>query len=351
MKIGVIGCGKIATTAHLPALLAIPEAEIIAVADLDEKRAIKVSKKYGISKHYKDFKDMLKDETIELVDVCTPAKTHANVAIEAASYGKHILVEKPISSSIPDAVRMIEAAKSNSVKLCVVQNFRYFPAMQQMKRSIVEGSVGGVVSMEGICHQHFPLKWSPRTWWFDEGGVIFDVGVHMIDSIIWLFGTEPKSVYAVGGDYLNEMNCINQASVIIDFGNQKAALCNFSWLTGRTIFSINVHGTGGHLFSDMCYNHSNEVHGTPTPLDDAKGFISKMSTFARDVSSGKFFLNSMAYHKPLMKDFIECIIKNKREPVTGKEALLSLGVAQAILQSTKTNDKVDINQSFLSGYT
>jgi predicted dehydrogenase len=347
MKVGIVGCGKIATTAHLPALSTISEAEVVSVSDLNENRALKVAKRFGVAHHFKDYKEMLKDETIDIVDICTPAKTHADIAVDAAASGKNILVEKPISSTIPDALRMIDAAKSNGVKLCVVQNFRYFPAMQQMKRTILTGKVGDVVSIDGVCHQHFPLKWSPRTWWFDEGGVIFDVGVHMIDAVLWLFGRDPESVYAVGGDYLEGMNCINQACVVIEFARNRAAMCNFSWLTGRTIFGINVHGTGGHLFSDMCFNHYTEVHGTPTPLDDARGFISKMSTFGRDVSSGKFFLSSMAYHKPLIEDFIGRIKSKKPEPVTGREALLSLAIAESILQSIKKRDKVHI-KSLLS---
>jgi predicted dehydrogenase len=343
INVGLVGCGKIAKRAHFPAFSELPDANVISVADLNEARALFVSKKFGIEHHYKDFKDILKDETIDVVDICTPAKTHANIAVEAASYGKHLLVEKPIASTISDAIRIIDAAKSNGVKLCVIQNFRYFPAMQQMKRTISEGRIGNVLSIDGVCHQHFPLKWSPNNWWFDEGGILFDVGVHMTDAVVWLFGIEPKSVYAVGGDYLNGMNCVNQASAIVDFGKQRAAMCNFSWLTGRTVFNVNIHGTGGHLFSDLCFNHYNEVHGTPTPFDDVRAFSSKMFTFVRDLYSGKFFLSSMAYHKPLIADFIECVKKNKREPVTGREALLSLTVAEAILQSTKKKETVDID--------
>jgi len=342
MKVGIVGCGKIATKAHLPSFLSIPEVEIVSVADLDERKARNLAKRFGVKRYFKDYKQMLSDEEIELIDICTPPETHAKIAIDAALSGKHILVEKPISLKIKDAVKMIEVARSNGVKLCVVQNFRYFPAMQSMKRIILEGRIGNITSIEGICHQHFPLKWSPRTWWFYSGGVVYDVGIHMIDAILWLLGVEPKQVYAIGGDYLSGMNCINQASVLIEFNNRKAALCDFSWLTGRTIFSINVHGTGGHIFSDMCFNHFIEVHGLPTPIDDIRIFTSKMLTFTKDVLSRRFFLSSLAYHKPLIEKFVKSINNKCREPVTGREALFTLAVAEAITRSIRKRDIVNI---------
>jgi|GEM_PF-1164388 predicted dehydrogenase len=342
MKIGIIGCGKIAVKAHLPSFMAIPEAEVVSVADIDEEKAKYVAKKFGVRKYFKDYNYVINDEEIDLVDICTTPETHAKIAINAASNGKHILVEKPIASNVREAVEMIKVAKRNGVRLCVVHNFRYFSAMQGVKRSILEGRIGNVTSIQGVCHQHFPLRWSPRTWWFNQGGVIYDIGIHMIDAILWLAEDYPKEVYAVGGDYLNGMNCVNQASVLIEFSGKKVALCDFSWLTGRTIFSIWVHGTAGHIFSDMCFNHFYEAHGVPTPIDEIKNFSLKMFTFFKDLISGRFFLSSLAYHKPLIEKFIESIKSKGCEPVSGEEALLALAVAEAIVQSINEKGKIDI---------
>jgi len=345
MRVGIIGCGKIAAKAHLPAL-AINGLEIAAVCDLDETKAKAFSKRFKIRHYFIDYTEMLRNVDIDFVDICTPTRTHATIAIDAAKLGKHVLVEKPISYSLDDALRMIDAARDNRVKLCVVQNFRYFPAMQHMKQAIEQGRLGNIVSIEGTCHQHFPLKWSPKSWWFEEGGIIYDVGIHMLDLVIWLFKESPIKVYAIGGDFLTDMNCINHAHVIMDFKKGRAALCDFSWLTGRTVFSLDVHGTGGHAFSDLCFNHYHEVHGLPTPLDDIRSFVSKMSTFTRDLISGKFFLGSLAYHKILIREFISSIKNNAEVPVTGKEALYSLAVAQAIKQSIKENRVIRLSDIF-----
>ena len=95
MKVGVIGCGAIAQRAHIPTFNSIEGVEVQAVCDINEEKAKKTAKKYKIKEYYTDYKTMLENPSINLVSICTPPNLHAEIIIEAARAGKHVLVENP----------------------------------------------------------------------------------------------------------------------------------------------------------------------------------------------------------------------------------------------------------------
>lgn len=110
VKVGIIGCGSIAQLRHLPEYKMNKEVEIVAVCDINEQRAIEVSKQYG-AKVYKNYEELLASETVDAVSVCTPNYLHAPISIAALNKGVHVLCEKPMATSKEEAQAMIQAAK------------------------------------------------------------------------------------------------------------------------------------------------------------------------------------------------------------------------------------------------
>ena len=113
LKVGIIGCGGIANGKHMPSIKAVNMADMVAFCDLIEERAVKAAKEYGVpgAKVYTDYKELLADPEIDVVHVCTPNRSHADISIDAMHAGKHVMCEKPMAKSAADARRMVAAAK------------------------------------------------------------------------------------------------------------------------------------------------------------------------------------------------------------------------------------------------
>ena len=124
VNIGIIGCGGIANGKHMPSLHAIPNVRMVAFCDLILERAEKAAKEYGTedAKVYTDYKELLKDETIEVVHVLTPNREHADITVDALHAGKHVMCEKPMAKTAADARRMVAAAKETGKVVTVEEH-------------------------------------------------------------------------------------------------------------------------------------------------------------------------------------------------------------------------------------
>ena len=121
LRIGIIGCGGIANGKHMPALKVQKNVEMVAFCDIIPERAEKAAKEFGTpdARTYTDYKELLKDETIDIVHICTPNREHSFMTVDALEAGKHVMCEKPMAKSAEDAKRMVEAAKATGKKLTI----------------------------------------------------------------------------------------------------------------------------------------------------------------------------------------------------------------------------------------
>lgn len=121
VRIGIIGCGGIANGKNMPSLKKLVNIEMVAFCDIVEERAVKAAEEYGIpaAKVYTDYKELLKDETIEVIHVLTPNKEHSFITINALEAGKHVMCEKPMAKTSKEAQEMLDAAKRSGKKLTI----------------------------------------------------------------------------------------------------------------------------------------------------------------------------------------------------------------------------------------
>ena len=112
VKIGIIGCGGIANSKHMPSLSKLKNVQLVAFCDLIEEKAVKAAKKFGTedAKVYVDYKELLKDPEIEVVHVCTPNRSHSFITVDALHAGKHVMCEKPMAINYEEAKKMLDAA-------------------------------------------------------------------------------------------------------------------------------------------------------------------------------------------------------------------------------------------------
>ena len=146
LRVAIIGCGGIANGKHMPSLSKIEAVEMVAFCDLVKERAEKAAKEYGTpdAKVYTDYKELLKDESIDVVHVCTPNKSHADISVDALESGKHVMCEKPMAKTAADARRMVEAAKRTGKKLTIGYQNRFRADSEYLYAACRRGDLGEI---------------------------------------------------------------------------------------------------------------------------------------------------------------------------------------------------------------
>jgi len=138
IRTAVIGCGKVGAI-HAEALHKLPESCFVAVADVVPPHAF--AERYGVAP-YTDIQEMLHKARVEMVSICTPHPTHAQLAIAAAQAGVHVLVEKPMAASLRDCDLMIATAEQCGIKLGVISQRRFYEPVRRVKEAIEAGKIG-----------------------------------------------------------------------------------------------------------------------------------------------------------------------------------------------------------------
>ncbi|MDB5123358.1 MAG: gfo/Idh/MocA family oxidoreductase [Mucilaginibacter sp.] len=191
LKFAVVGCGSIGKR-HIAVINAEPEAELIAICDIDEDKCKQLSALYNDIPYYTSIDDLLKRSDIDIVNIATPHGLHAGMSIQAAQSGKHILVEKPMALVADDCEKMISAANDNGVKLFVVKQNRYNTPISLAKKAIDEKKLGKLFMVQCNVmwnrHQEYYNESDWRGRLDLEGGALHTQVSHFIDLLIWYFG-------------------------------------------------------------------------------------------------------------------------------------------------------------------
>ena len=198
-RVGIIGCGNIFPMHAIP-VTAQENAELVAVCDVKEDRARAKAEEFNCA-YYLDYQEMIDQENLDVVHICTPHYLHAPMAIYAAKKGVHVLTEKPMAIKLEDAKAMIAAAEKNDVVLGVIFQNRYNPGSKLIKKALDSGELGGVISCKlSVTWQRTDEYYSQSDWkgtWDKEGGgVVIDQAIHTLDLARWLINSEIEFVEA-----------------------------------------------------------------------------------------------------------------------------------------------------------
>lgn len=199
IKVGVIGCGGIANGKHLPSLAKIQEVSMVAFCDIDKIKAESAATRYGDENAtvYEDYIELLKDDAIEVIHVCTPNNTHQEITVAALNASKHVMCEKPMAKTSEEAQLMIDAAVHNNKKLTIGYQNRFRADSQYLRKVTQRGDLGDIY----FSKAHAIRRRAVPTWgvFLDEekqgGGPLIDIGTHALDLTLWMMDNyEPESV-------------------------------------------------------------------------------------------------------------------------------------------------------------
>ncbi len=171
---------------HLEALRRVEGVEVVAIVGRQLESAKRLGAGFGIEKADADYHNVLRDETVDAVHICTPNAMHFQMAKDALLAGKHVLCEKPLSTTVEEAQELVNLARERNLRNCVCHNLRYYPMVQQMRRMREEGDLGRVLVVQGTYSQDWLLYETDWNWRIDAqaGGALrtmADVGTHWFD--------------------------------------------------------------------------------------------------------------------------------------------------------------------------
>ncbi|PGV50316.1 Gfo/Idh/MocA family protein [Bacillus sp. AFS037270] len=310
LKIGVIGAGSISDM-HLQSYQKNERAELYAICDKNTERAEEKANKYGAARVYGDYRSLLADQDIDAVSICTWNHSHAEIAIAALKAGKHVLVEKPLSTTVAEARQIEETVKQTGKILQVGFVRRYASNTAILKDFIDADEIGEIYYAKASCIRRLG---NPGGWFSDiersGGGPLIDLGVHMID-ICWYLMGKPR-VKSISGntysklgnrsniknlsfykaaDYNPEINTVeDMANALIRFENGASLMVDVSFTlhAKQNEISVKLYGEKGGLevepeLSIITEKHNTILNITPQvdslTFDFEQGFQNEMDHF------------------------------------------------------------------------
>ncbi len=210
IKVGIVGCGFIAGGKHLPSMALIDDVEVVGFCDLILERAQNLAAKYGPTDALvcKDYHELLARPDIEVIHVCTPNSSHAEITVAALKAGKHVMCEKPMAKTAAEAKTMLDTAKATGKKLTIGYQNRCRTDSQVMKKLCENGELGEIYLGKAFATRRRGVP----TWgvFMDKekqgGGPLIDLGTHALDLTLWMMQNyEPVSVLGSTFDKIGKM--------------------------------------------------------------------------------------------------------------------------------------------------
>jgi UDP-N-acetylglucosamine 3-dehydrogenase len=332
IRYGIIGCGQIVHNFHMPDMSAINEAELIAVADINEERAKQTAKRWKAKACYRDYRDLLSRDDIDACIVATPHQTHAPIAVDVLKSGKHVLVQKPMATNMEDANKLVEtavAARQERLKtMCFPYNWDN--AFMLAEKYIKNGTLGQIFyARRRVAHGGFKL--ARYSWFYDPkvaiGGVLFDMGVYSISGLTALLGPV-KQVLGFVKSMEEGVQIDDNASLLLEFENGTIGCAETSW-TQATIRegACELYGKNATMYSDF-YPTGNmlEIY--------RKNFGLLRPTIKPNPPN--------APHR----HFVECILRDKQPKGTPEHAKHVVEIMLAGYESAKTGRRIDLKTKF-----
>jgi UDP-N-acetyl-2-amino-2-deoxyglucuronate dehydrogenase len=249
LRYGVIGLKGIGRR-HFQTVLDHKQCDLVAVADIDEALARKVTNDLGITS-YTDYRDMIEKESLDVVSIATPHNLHSSIGLDCLESGAHVLMEKPLAVRVSEADLLIETARRKGLKIGVCHQCRTFRASQTLKNLIDSGSIGNIMRVLwswGHLRQQSYYDLDPWRGTFAHagGGILMSQASHDLDLICWLFG-KPVQVTALIANQLHPIQVEDTASVQVRFANGALGSFQFTLNQPKGYSTRQISGDRGVL--------------------------------------------------------------------------------------------------------
>ncbi len=321
ISVGLIGAGRIGRVHAENLVYRIPEARLVAVADLVVEAAERLAGELGIPAAYQDHRRILEDKAIDAVLICSSTDTHAEFIEEAAKAGKQIFCEKPIALDLGKIDRALLAVEQAGVKLMIGFNRRFDPNFRRVREVVAAGEVGEPHLLRITSRDPAP---PPIEYVRVSGGIFLDMTIHDFDMARFLMGREVESVYAAGGvlvdPAIGEAGDIDTAVVTLHFAGGALGVIDNS---RRAVYGydqrVEVFGSGGMVSADNAYPNTVQIGDT--------------QRIRRDLPLNFFMERYTESYINEMRAFVRCIVDDAPPPVSGLDGRIPVVMGYAAKKS------------------
>ncbi len=342
---GVIGAGVWGET-HLVTYSTSPSADLVCICDKNEELLAKRQQQYQAPCVTADYHELLARDDVAAVSVVTPDFLHREIGVAACEAGKHVLLEKPMATTVADARALADAAKANGVILMVDFHNRWNPAMHNLKQAIVNGEMGEPQVMTIRLNDTIYVPTGMLSW-AGSSTVVWFLGSHTVDLVRWLFDDEVTRVYSVSRSRLLASKGVNTPDffhTLCELKGGGVAHVENCWIMSTampTVFDFKCEfiGSEGTAFID-CSSHRMLQKFSSSELQP---FSSTPGAAYPDVAvclnihgkPGGFGVESILH-------FVDCVVHGKQPVVTPEDGVRNTAVLVAIHQSAQTGQPVEV---------
>lgn len=333
LRTAVIGCGVFGTY-HVRAYAEHPRSELVLLCDLQESRARRLARRFGCDYTTRTAEVARRDD-IQAVSIATPDFAHTQVALQMIRAGKHLLIEKPLATTVREARRIVEAARRAGVRVMVDFHNRFSPPFVKAKEAVEAGTLGRVVSGFARLSNRavVPLKWLS---WAGRSGPQWFLLPHVVDLVRWLTGQEVREVFAVGTKGVLKAKGVDtydtvQALLRLEEGSIQL---DTSWILpdswpSNIDFRVELIGTKGTLEVDAEHQLL-EVAGRRLEHPFTTGYVD-----AHGETAGFFLLP--------IRHFVNCLLEDKPFVSPGEDGLAVTRIIAAVERSIETGRPVRVD--------
>ena len=369
--VGLLGCGFIGQV-HSNAYLKIPftcqppAARPRLVALCDTVDAEDKAGRFGYEGCYTDWKRLVEDPRIHVINNCTPDNMHRDPSIAAAECGKHVICEKPLAMTVEDARDMVRAAATAGVKTMCCHNYRFLPAVRLARELIEKGLLGKIYHFRGQYLQpygHDPEEVIENAWYAagTASGVLLGIGSHVIDMARFLIG-EITTVSGLMSTFntsrkrasgaVEEVTADEGNVAVVQFDNGAAGVLESSCVAAGRMnqFTWEVNGSGGSIAFDLEDPNHLQVYDAKIPREETRGFANVSVTSAKHPLQAAYLPPGhnagWEYgHLYALNHFLDCVVNDK--PVAPYAATFEDGyriqvIMEAINESSRTGQRIEL---------
>lgn len=317
LAVGIIGCGGIAEP-HANGYLALPQqARVVAVSDVVEENARRVSEQAGGARIFSDYHALLTEGGVDAVDICLPHHLHKDAIIAAAEAGKHILCEKPLCLSLDEAAAIRTAVAASGITLMCAHNQLFLPPVLRAKGLLDQGALGKIYEIRTTDAFRHTWDMAGANWRSRRetmgGGELIDTGYHPSYLLLYLAGSAPTEVVAMTSTFRLSIDGEDSAQVLVRFANGAVGNIVTSWAYDAPpgTWKFQVVGERGYLYADKSTLHYRLLGEEPVAIS-----FETVNTFSAEIA-----------------DFVACLRERRRPIQTEADGIAVLKVILGAYQS------------------
>ncbi len=337
---GVVGCGVISDT-HLDAIEALPNGEVTAVCDKVEAAAKAKAEQYDCD-YYTDLAEMLEDDSIDVCNIVVPSGLHAELGIQCAEAGKHVICTKPIDVTLEKIDALIAACDENGVKLGATHQFRGYSVYRRIKQAAESGRLGKLLYGNAIVPWYRTDEYYSDGWHgtkaLDGGGALMNQSVHYVDLLLWIMGDVARLgafADALAHDTIEVEDC---ATAALQFTSGAQGIIQGTTCTYQGHPAVlEIHGTKGNVVVVGEDLKLWEVAGDETEFNAEAG----QTGGAADPKLGMLG-EAVQAHTEQIGDLLAAVEEDREPQLSGREARRAVEVILSIYESAATGKMVQL---------